>query len=69
MGKLPDPVRIVSTTREQHRLWKQGAEEDRAQPIVMRLTGRESEMDRHAFGVYHRVNVAGQAPRERPISW
>jgi hypothetical protein len=43
-------------------LWKQGAEENRTQPIVMRLTGRESEMERQAIGVRHRVNLAGQAP-------
>src|SRR5258708_1689687 len=61
-GKLPDPVRIVSTIREQHRLWKQGAEENRTQPIVMRLTGRESDLDRHAIRVHHRVNLASQAP-------
>jgi len=24
-GKLPDPVRVLSTIREQHRLWEQGA--------------------------------------------
>src|ERR1700732_2023437 len=34
-GKLPDPLRVVSTIREQHRLWKQGAEENRTQPIVI----------------------------------
>src|SRR5947209_5148602 len=32
-GKLPDPVSIVSAIREQHRLWKQGAEENRTQAI------------------------------------
>jgi hypothetical protein len=49
-GKLPDPVRVVSTIREQHRLWKQGAEENRTQPTIVRFTGREGEMDRHAIG-------------------
>src|ERR1700757_1082552 len=44
-GKLPDPVRVVSPIREQHRSWKQGAEKDRTQPIVVRLTRREGEMD------------------------
>jgi hypothetical protein len=61
-GKLPDPVRVVSTICEQHRLWKQGAEEHRTQPIVVRLTGREGEMDRQAVGVHHRMNLARQAP-------
>jgi hypothetical protein len=28
----------------------------------MRLTGRESEMNRQAVGVHDRVNLAGQAP-------
>jgi hypothetical protein len=60
--KLPDPIRVVSTIREQHRLWKEGAEENRTQPIVVRLTRREREMDRQAIGVHHRVNLAGQAP-------
>jgi hypothetical protein len=49
--------------------WKQGAEENRTQPVVMRLTGHEGEMDRQTVGVHHRVNLAGQAPRERPMSW
>ena len=61
-GKLPDPVRVVSTIREQHRLWKQGAEQNRTQPIVMNLTGREGEMDWQAIGVHDRVNLARQAP-------
>jgi hypothetical protein len=50
-------------------LWKQGAEENRTQPIVVRLIWRDSEMDRQAIGVHHRVNLARQAPSERPISW
>ena len=58
-----DPIRVVSTIREQHRLWKQGAEENRTQPIVVRLTRREREMDRQAIRVHHRVNLAGQALR------
>src|SRR5258708_17312062 len=61
-GKLPDPIRVVPTVREQHRLRKQGAEESRTQPIVMRFAGREREMDRQAIGVHHRVNLARQAP-------
>jgi predicted phosphate transport protein (TIGR00153 family) len=61
-GELPDPIRVVSTIREQHRLWKQDAEENRTQPVIMRFTGREGEMDRQAIGVHHRVNLAGQAP-------
>ena len=60
-GKLPDPVRVVSTIREQHSLWKQGAEENRTKPIVVRFTWRQREMDRQAIGVYHRVNLARQA--------
>jgi hypothetical protein len=47
-GKFPDPIRVVFTISEQHRLWKQGAKENRTQPIVVRLTWRESEMDRQA---------------------
>src|SRR5665811_595966 len=31
---------------------------NRTQPIVVRLTGRESEMDREAIGVHDRVNLA-----------
>ena len=38
-GKLPDPVRVVSTICEQHRLWKQGAEENRTQPIALQHFG------------------------------
>jgi hypothetical protein len=32
--ELRDPIRVVSWTCKQHRLWKQGAEENRTQPIV-----------------------------------
>lgn len=45
-GKLPDPVCVVSAIREQHRLWRQCAKKKRTQPIIMRLTGREAEIDR-----------------------
>ena len=40
---------------------EQGAEENRTQPIVMRFTGREREMDRQAIGVDQRVNLAREA--------
>ena len=67
-SKLPDPVGVIAAIREQHRLWKQGAEENRAQPVVVRLTRREGEMDRQAIGVHDRVNLAGQAtPRATHI--
>lgn len=58
-GKLPDPVGLVAAIREQHRLGKQCAEQNRTQPVVMRLAGREGEMDRQAIGAHHRVNLAG----------
>ena len=51
----------VYKRQEQHRLRKQCAEQNRTQPVVMRLTGREGEIDRQAIGVHHRVNLAGQA--------
>jgi hypothetical protein len=35
----------------------------------MSFTRREGETDWQAIGVHDRVNLAGQAPRERPISW
>ena len=60
--KLPDPVSVVSTIREQHRLWQQRAEETRAQPIVVCLTGREGKTDWQAVGVHDRVNLARKAP-------
>lgn len=47
---------FVSTIREQDRWWEQRAEENRTQPIVVRFTGRESEMD------HDRVNLARQVP-------
>src|SRR3954453_13645959 len=50
-GKLPDPVCVVSTIREEHRLWRQGTQKNRTQPVVMRLTRREGEMNRQAVGV------------------
>jgi len=67
-GKLPDPVSVVSTIREQHRSWEQGAEKNGTQPIVMRLTRREGEMERETIGVNDRMNLAVRLPRERPIS-
>ncbi len=42
-------------------MWKQGIEENRIQPNVVRLTGSESEVDRLAIGVHDRVNFARQA--------
>jgi hypothetical protein len=48
-GKLPHPIRIVSPICKQHCLWKQGAEENRTQLVVVRFTGREGEMDRQAM--------------------
>ena len=60
-GKLPDPVGVAAAIREQHRLGKQGAEENRTKP-VLRLTWREREMDRQAIGVHDRMNLTGQAP-------
>ena len=38
------------------------AEKNRTQPIVVRLTRREGEMDRQAIGIHHCVNLARQAP-------
>ena len=37
------------------------AEKNRTQPIVVRLTRREGEMDRQAIGIHHCVNLARQA--------
>ena len=62
VGQAPDPVRVVSTIREQHCLWEQRAEQNRTQPIVVRFTGREGEMDWQAVGVHDRVNLAREAP-------
>ena len=47
----------------------QCAEKNRTQPIIVRLTRHEGEMHRQAIGIHHRVNLARQAPRERPLSW
>jgi hypothetical protein len=47
-GELPDPIRVVSTICGQHRLRKQRAEKNRTQLVVVRLAGRQSEMDRQA---------------------
>ena len=59
-GKLPDPVQVVPAIREQHCLWEQCAEENRTQPIVVRLAWCEGEMNRKPSGVHHRVNLARQ---------
>jgi len=42
-------------------LWEQHAQENRTQPVVVCLTGREGEMYRQAVCVHDRVNLAGQA--------
>jgi len=39
-------------------MWQQGAEQNRTQPIVMRFTGREGDMDRQPIGVHHHVDLA-----------
>jgi hypothetical protein len=61
-GKLPDPIRVICTIREQHRLWKQGVEKNRTRPIVVRFARREREMDWQAIGVHRRVNLARWPP-------
>ncbi len=43
-------------------MWRQCAEKNRTQPIIVRLTGREGEVDRQTVGVHHRVNLVRQAP-------
>jgi hypothetical protein len=46
-GKIPDPVRIIFATCQQHRLWKQGAEENttaNGAEIVERPEPPEPEM-------------------------
>jgi hypothetical protein len=52
---------MVSAICEQHHLWKQCAEKNRTQPIVVRLTRREGEMYRQAIGIDHRMKLACQA--------
>jgi hypothetical protein len=52
-------------------VWKQGADENRTQPIVVGLTGPEGEMDRQAIGVHDRVNLArhgGAINPQRPVA-
>ena len=41
-GKRPDPAGIIAAIRQQHCLWAQFAQENRAKLIVMRLAGREA---------------------------
>jgi hypothetical protein len=48
---------VRSTIREQHCLWERGAQH-LTQPIVMRFTWREGEMDRRASGADNRVDLA-----------
>jgi hypothetical protein len=55
-----EPRLLVSAIREQI-VWGSKSQ-NRTQPVVMRLTGREGKMDRQAIGVHHGVNLAGQAP-------
>lgn len=43
-GKFPEPIRVVSAIREQHRLRKHGAEKNRAQQIILRLAKREGAL-------------------------
>jgi hypothetical protein len=60
-GKCPDPVRIISAIRQQHCVWAQFAQENRAKLIVVRLTGRETELHRQAIGVHDGMNLCRQA--------
>ena|SRR5882757_190372 len=46
----PTTVRVVAAIREQHRFGMQGAEENRAQPIVMRFAGGPTAEVQHGFG-------------------
>jgi hypothetical protein len=63
-GKLPDPIRVVSTIREYIVCGSNAAEEYRTQPIVVCLTRREGEMNWQAVGVHDRVNLARIMPEK-----
>ena len=59
-GKLPNPVGVIATIREQHRLRKQRAEENRALPVIMWI--RELA---HQQGAW--ANIPPKRNRKDPI--
>jgi hypothetical protein len=58
--KGPDPVRVVAAIRQQPSILRQIAKQDRAEPVVMRLTAGEAETDRQSVGINDRMDLAGE---------
>jgi hypothetical protein len=60
-GKRSDPVGIITAIRQQHCMWAQFTQQNRAKLIVVRLTGREADLYWQAIGVHDGVNFSCKA--------
>jgi hypothetical protein len=58
--KCPDPVRVVAAICKQPRATREVSQQDREEPVVVRLTSSEAELHRQTIAVYHDMNLAGQ---------
>src|SRR5262245_8133797 len=58
--KCPDPVRVVAAICQQPRTTRELSQQDRAEPVVMRLTTSEAEPHRQTIAVHNDVDLAGE---------
>jgi hypothetical protein len=65
-NEFSNPVRIVAAISEKHRSRPQSRQELTCKSIVTGLSWRHREPDREAVRINQHMNLAGQAPRERP---
>jgi hypothetical protein len=58
--ECPNPVRVVAAICQQPRATRELSQQDRAEPVVMRLTTSEAELHRQTIAVHHYMDLAGQ---------
>src|SRR5262249_59579701 len=58
--KCPDRVRVVASICKQPRTTRELSQQDRAEPVVMRLPPSEAEPYRQTVAVHNDMDLAGQ---------
>ncbi|ESZ12151.1 hypothetical protein X737_27495 [Mesorhizobium sp. L48C026A00] len=60
-ARAANGVAVVSTVGEQDRVGLEGVGHGESGPAVMRLSGRQDEIDWPPFGIDKRMNLGGEA--------
>jgi hypothetical protein len=58
--KCPDPVRVVAAICQQPRATSELSQQDRSEPVVMRLTTSETEPNRQIVAVHNDIGPGGE---------